>query len=90
MDIEMEKVLCLQSVDFFFENEDESDDNNMKLLMDTSSSDEEEEEKRIVAISLAMNEKRNKIQMRPRLEGYIERIVPEYTAEEFKTHFRYD
>ncbi|KYM82949.1 hypothetical protein ALC53_06661 [Atta colombica] len=33
--------------------------------------------------------KKKQISKRPRVEGFVERIIPEYTAKEFKTYFRY-
>lgn len=33
--------------------------------------------------------RQSKTQIRPRVEEYVERIVSNYTAEEFKTDFRY-
>lgn len=36
-----------------------------------------------------LNKKRKKLNRRPRIEGFVERVIPRYTAQEFKTHFRY-
>ncbi|CAL1671753.1 unnamed protein product [Lasius platythorax] len=83
-----EKVTLLQSIEGFSESDD---DNDLQFCVSSSSTVESEEEeiKNFFATTgLVLNELRGEIQIRPRIKDYVERIIPNYTALEFKTHFR--
>ncbi|KYN28349.1 Putative nuclease HARBI1 [Trachymyrmex cornetzi] len=84
-----EKVTLLQFIEFCCESNDEDDD--LKFLMNMSSSNDESEEKEvedfITVVDLGLN-RQSETQIRPRVKNYVERIVSNYTAEEFKMHFR--
>lgn len=86
---EEQRIALLQYVNFFYESSDEDDNEFLiDVLSSFSDEDEEEETKNFVIVAALLNERRGKRQMRPRIKNYVERIVPTYTAEEFKTHFR--
>ncbi|KYN22678.1 Putative nuclease HARBI1 [Trachymyrmex cornetzi] len=69
--------------------EDSENDEQSILINQSSSSDDENEEEALnLYVALTLSKKRKKIDKRPRVEGFVERIIPGYTAKEFKTHFR--
>ncbi|XP_067217072.1 putative nuclease HARBI1 [Linepithema humile] len=85
-----EKITLLQFIEFSFESEDEDDDDLEFVMNMSSSSDENEEEvrNRITIVDLILNTKKSEMQIRPRIKDYVEKIILNYTAEEFKSHFR--
>lgn len=87
MEKEEQKIILLQCLEFY----SESDNSDLKF-MDTSlsnDSEEEETENYVKIISLYLNERTGEMHIRLRVKDYVERIVPNYTAKEFKMHFRY-
>lgn len=80
------KAVLLQLMEIAFENSEDDDDEYLNFVINSSSSDEDEEEIETISIVSNNRKKKNK---RPRIEGFVERIIPGYTAEEFKIHFRY-
>lgn len=80
MDNTKEDVAYIQLLDLILESSD--DENDMLFFVESSSSEDE-----IQVVTAAR--KRRKINKRPRLQNYVERVVPNYTAQEFKMHFRY-
>ena len=90
MDIKHKAPLLLQLMDVAFDGS-EDDDEYMNLAIYSSSSSDEEDEETMANLQKMFNLKKcrktlNKI---PRLEGFVERIIPGYTANEFKILFRY-
>ncbi|XP_067211108.1 uncharacterized protein [Linepithema humile] len=85
-----EKITLLQFIEFSFESEDKDDDDLEFVMNMSSSSDENEEEvrNRITIVDLILNTKKSEMQIRPRIKDYVEKIILNYTAEEFKSHFR--
>lgn len=77
-----EHVVLIQLLDLIFEPSDDESD-MLEFFVESSSSSEDE----IQVVTAAR--KRRKINKRPRLQNYVERVVPNYTAQEFKMHFRY-
>jgi len=67
-----------------FESE-ESDDLN--LIIHSSSSDDEDEI--VKNLYTVLDKNRKKLNKKPQIEGFVEKVIPGYTAKEFKTHFRY-
>lgn len=70
---------------------DDDDDTDVLLAQvreafSSSSSDDEDDE--IRELAEAIEERRGPQELRPRIEQYVERVVPRYSAEEFKSHFR--
>ncbi|XP_036142068.1 putative nuclease HARBI1 [Monomorium pharaonis] len=86
MEKKQQKIILSQYLEFCLES-----DSDLEFAIDISSSSDDEEEKTqnfIQIMCLYLNERRSKTHMRPRIKDYIEKIVPNYTAEEFKMHFR--
>ncbi|XP_026825619.1 uncharacterized protein LOC105281106 isoform X3 [Ooceraea biroi] len=92
MEINLVKMEAVQQKAVLFQCSElccESDDSDIEFVRYIFvSSDDSEEENVISVIQLHLNKRRDKVEIRPRVKNYIERIVPNYTAEEFKTHFR--
>ncbi|XP_011705603.1 PREDICTED: uncharacterized protein LOC105460810 [Wasmannia auropunctata] len=82
MDIQYKAALLLEMA------LEDSDDEDLNRVFYSSSSDDEEETVKNLHAALILNKQRKKMDRRPRIEGFIEKIVPGYTAQEFKTHFR--
>lgn len=57
----------------------------MDLIDFSSSSENEDSEDEEVEYVMQLMEKRKKL---PRLENYVENIVPAYSNQQFKSHFR--
>lgn len=62
----------------------ESSDDDESLFFNSSSSDDENE----IVMTAAVCKCRDKNNI-PRLEQYVEKIISNYSAQEFKMHFRY-
>lgn len=89
MDIQ-NKAALLQLMEIAFENSEDDDDECLNFIIHSSSSSDEDEEESMVNLhTILVLSKKRKLNKRPRIEGFVERIIPRYTAEEFKTHFRY-
>lgn len=87
MNIQRKAPLLLQLIDLAFKSSEDEDDKYMNLVIHSSSSSDEEDEAIMHTIlNVNKSKKLNKI---PRLEGFVERVIPRYTAQEFKKHFRY-
>ncbi|CAL1672278.1 unnamed protein product [Lasius platythorax] len=88
MDIQ-NKAALLQLMEIAFENSEDDDDECLNFIIHSSSSSDEDEEETMVNLhTILVLSKKRKLNKRPRIEGFVERIIPRYTAEEFKTHFR--
>lgn len=71
---------------------DEEDDliTEQELLFGSSSSSEDDVEVlRSAARVLFLGELRGPLIKRPRIEGFVDNVVPRYSDEEFKSHFRF-
>lgn len=89
MDDQNKAVLLLQLMEIAFKNSENDDDECLNVIHSSSSNDEEDEEETTLHTILILNKKRRKLNRRPRIEGFVERVIPRYTGQEFKTHFRY-
>lgn len=69
--------------------EDSDDDDYLNYVLYSSSSDENEETVKNLQCALTLSKHREKMNRRPRIQDFIERVIPQYTAQKFKTHFRY-
>jgi hypothetical protein len=59
------------------------------FFFESSSSSSSEEEEDPLEVIEAVRERRGPLRLRPRIKNYVERVVPTYSADEFKSHFRY-
>jgi len=73
-------------LEIVFESE-ESEDDYLNLITYSSSSDDEDEI--VKNLYTVLDKNRKKLNKKPQVEGFVERVIPGYTAKEFKTHFRY-
>lgn len=78
-----QQVAFIQFLDLTFES---SDDDDLLFFLDSSSSSNDED---AIEVAGAAQKCKNKMCNIPRLKNYVERIIPNYTAVEFKMHFRY-
>jgi len=78
------KVVLLEIA--FESEESENDDLNLIYFYSSSSDDKDEIVKNLYTV---LNKPRKKLNKKPQVEGFVERVIPGYTAKEFKTHFRY-
>ncbi|KAK0071209.1 hypothetical protein PV326_001543 [Microctonus aethiopoides] len=79
------KMLVFLAFSAIGENNDSDIDVEDTLDISSSSSSSEDE---LVNIILVLNKKRGKLEVRPRIQHYVEETIPRFSDHEFKSHFR--
>ncbi|KAK0071982.1 hypothetical protein PV325_012062, partial [Microctonus aethiopoides] len=78
------KMLVFLAFSAIGENNDSDIDVEDTLDISSSSSSSEDE---LVNIILVLNKKRGKLEVRPRIQHYVEETIPRFSDHEFKSHF---
>lgn len=76
-----------QLINFFENSDSDSDTEIIELLLFSDSSDDEQD--LILNLNAIIKDDRTDLKQIPKVQNYVENIVNNLNAEDFKKHFRY-